>query len=151
MFVGEGVEGKPGIVRCIVFPLSAALFCCSNGCSAGVFYNMQVPTSPRLAFTLAAYLPPAQRFYKHGGVMSGCRNDDGTYLLEQNVQTRCASRIINLKLLILCKQSTQQPGFLCLMHMERLHCHSLPHMHIYLFLYYCKIQKGKNKACSGLQ
>lgn len=67
---------------------------------------------------------PAQTFNKAGGVIWGCVKMSEHICWSENVQTRCVSRIINQQLLILGKQSSPQPEFLCLAPADRLHQNS---------------------------
>lgn len=65
--------------------------------------------------------PCSYFFYKAGGVISGCVKMSEHICWSKNVQTRCDSRIINQQLLILGKQSSPPPGFICLASMASLH------------------------------
>lgn len=101
--------------------LSGSVFSCSDW-SSGICYNMQVPTSvTRQALALTADNSPAKTFNKARGVISGCVKMSEHICWGKNVQTQCVSMITNQQLLILGKQSSTQPGLICLTPVDRSH------------------------------
>lgn len=117
---GEGVEWWTETRRCIFpFLLSAAL-CSPAVMAARLAFAITQKYQPLLFSWLLVWLRifPCSYFFLQGwrSYLRMCK-DEWTYLLEQ----KCPNTIINQQLLILGKQSSPPPGFICLASMASLH------------------------------
>lgn len=103
-------------------------------------------SATRPAFCFGCEIPPVQTFYKARGVISGCVKMSEHICWSKNVQTECVSRIINQ--LILGKQSSPQPEFICLVPADRLHQSSrVTVCSVYFFFFSLNIPEVQSKAC----